>query len=55
MKKGGRRWHGRCSICPTFKDRKKTGNVASAQKGCARATVSPVQITCNNLTGDKFL
>jgi len=52
--------HGRCSICAAAEDRKKqTGNVASAQTGCARTTLSRqfkqnVTIARNNNTRDKF-
>jgi len=43
VKKNEGRQHGRCSFCSTAKDKKikkQTGNVASAQNGCARSTLS---------------
>jgi len=37
VKKGGGRWHGRCSIfVQQLRTEKQSGNVASAQNGCAR-------------------
>jgi len=43
-----RQWHGRCSICPTAKDKEQTGSVASVQNGYARTTLS--RQTIQNLT-----
>jgi hypothetical protein len=49
VKKGGRRQCGRCSICPTAKDRKTEWKCCQCSEGvCKDQSIKTIQITCDS-------
>jgi len=49
VKKGGGRWHGRCSICPTGKDRKTDWKCCQCSEWVYKDhSINTIQITGDN-------
>ena len=48
MKKGGGREHGRCTICPTAKDREADWKCHCSEWVYNDNCIKTIQITCNN-------
>ena len=49
VKKGGGRWRGRCSICPTAQDRKTDWKWCQCSDWvCKDRSTKTIQLTCDN-------